>query len=211
MAERRPIASRDTGWARTAAEKLAASGITPNQISQMSVVFAILAGAAFWLSGHTATTLAAALLILAALGCQLRLICNLLDGMVAIEGGKSAPDGPFWNEAPDRFADIAIFAGAGLGTSHPALGFAAAAAAVLTAYIRELGRAEGFPADFSGPFAKPQRMAAITVAALAAAIEVVFNGTLWSVTFALWLITLGAFVTGIRRAARLIRALKARG
>jgi phosphatidylglycerophosphate synthase len=36
---------------------------------------------------------------------QLRLLCNLLDCMVAIEGGKSAPTGALFNEMPDRFAD----------------------------------------------------------------------------------------------------------
>ena len=36
---------------------------------------------------------------------------------------------------------------------------------------RELGRAEGLGSDFSGPFAKPQRMAAITAGAVLSAIE----------------------------------------
>ena len=72
-------------------------------------------------------------LILAAAFCQARLICNLLDGMVAVEGGKREPSGPFWNEFPDRVADILILAGAGLGLGNPALGFAAAAFAMSAA------------------------------------------------------------------------------
>ena len=72
------------------------------------------------------------LLLVAALFCQFRLLCNLFDGMVAIEGGKQELDGPFWNEFPDRVADILIFVGVGYGVGQPALGCTAAAFAVLT-------------------------------------------------------------------------------
>ena len=211
MAERRPIATRNSKWAAAVARALVRSGITPNAISQASVIFAVLGGGAFWASGQTGTTASALLLVAAALCCQLRLLCNLFDGMVAVEGGRAAPDGPFWNEAPDRFADIAILVGAGLALHQPALGFAAATAAVLTAYIRELGRAEGAAVDFSGPMAKPQRMAAITLGAGLGAIEIVTTGTHWALTLALWLVVLGAAFTALRRAARLIAHLKSRG
>jgi phosphatidylglycerophosphate synthase len=63
----------------------------------------------------------------------MRLLCNLFDGMVAIEGGRKEADGPFWNEAPDRASDILILAGAGLGAGAVGLGWAAAALAVATA------------------------------------------------------------------------------
>ena len=43
--------------------------------------------------------------------------------MVAVEGGKAEADGPFWNEFPDRIADILILAGAGYGIGSPALGW----------------------------------------------------------------------------------------
>ena len=210
MAERRPIATRNTRWAEMAARALARSRITPNMISQASVVFAVLAGLAFWASAGAGAGSAAALLVLGAFGCQFRLLCNLFDGMVAVEGGRSAPDGPFWNEAPDRFADIAILAGAGLAVAQPTLGFAAAATSVLTAYIRELGRAEGAPADFTGPMAKPQRMATITLAAGLGAVEILATGTHWALTISLWIITLGAGITALRRSARLIAHLKSR-
>ena len=93
-------------------------------------------------------------LIAAALFIQLRLLCNLFDGMVAIEGGLASKDGPFWNEFPDRVADILILVGAGLACGFVALGWAAACMAVLTAYVRELGRAVNVPADYRGPMAK---------------------------------------------------------
>lgn len=211
LQDRRPIATRNAGWAQSAARRLAASRVTPNQISIASMAAAAIAGAAFLASGPASGWGAAALLILAAAGCQARLICNLLDGMVAMEGGKKEPSGPFWNEFPDRVADILILGGAGLGLGSPALGFAAAAFAVFTAYVRELGRATGAPSDFSGPMAKPHRMAAMTAGALLAVVEplLLHPGTV--LTWALWIVLIGAALTVLRRAWRLVGWLNARG
>jgi phosphatidylglycerophosphate synthase len=206
--DRRPLASRNTRWAQVLARRMTEVPVTPNSISQMSMVMAALAGAAFWLSDGTIGGGRAVLLIAAALFCQLRLLCNLLDGMVAVEGGKGEADGPFWNEFPDRIADILIFAGAGYGIANPGLGWAAAVFAVLTAYVRELGRATGNPSDFGGPMAKQHRMAVMTVAALLGAAEAVLQGTSLLLTAALWIVALGAFLTALRRGHNLVRQLK---
>ena len=122
MTNRRPIATRNAGWVRQIAGRLATAGVAPNHISQLSMVFAAVAGAAFWAAGSAGPVAGAVLLLVAAISCQGRLLCNLLDGLVAVEGGLRAKDGPFWNEAPDRVADILILVGLGLGAGHPALG-----------------------------------------------------------------------------------------
>ena len=205
-ANRRPLTSRDTRWAKALASRLVASNITPNQISQGSVGFAALGFLLFWAASASDGLLQSLALILAAATVQLRLLCNLLDGMVAIEGGKSAPTGPFWNEAPDRAADALFLAGAGLAAHQPALGLAAAALAIATAYIRELGRAEGFPPDFTGPMAKPHRMAALTLGSLIAAAY----APDWTLTLTLWIIAAGTMVTLLRRSLRLLNHLNAR-
>ena len=206
MSERRPIASRNSKLAARVAKSLAERGISPNLISQFSMVFAALAGMAFWLSGVTGGVLYVVCLVGAAIGCQFRLLCNLFDGMVAVEGGRAAPDGPFWNEAPDRVADALILVGLGLGTGYPGLGWAAAAFAIGTAYVRELGSAQGLGADFRGPMAKPQRMAVATLAAILAIFVPVVLG--WSVLhLALWVIVLGSVVTMLRRSRGMIASL----
>jgi len=208
---RRPLASRGTAWARRLTQRLAATRVTPNQISQAGMVMAALSGAAFWLSGATGDALARAVLLLAAAGfCQLRLLCNLLDGMVAVEAGRSAPDGVCWNEVPDRVADILILTGVGYGIGLPALGWAAAAFAVMTAYLREVGRAEGIGVDFSGPMAKPHRMAVVTAAALLSIAEPLWDGRGGVLEIALWIVTLGALITALRRARRLVKRLRGR-
>ena len=205
---RRPLASRETHWARSLTRWLAATSITPNQISMVSMLMAALAGVAFYLAGGADGVLRVVLLVLAALFCQLRLLCNLLDGMVAIEAGKSAADGPFWNEFPDRISDILIVVGLGYGVGHSTLGWAAASFCVLTAYVRELGRASGAPADFSGPMAKPHRMALITAAALVSCFDPLWNGQDRVLVAALWVVALGAAVTVLRRSANLVRYLR---
>ncbi|MBN8914366.1 MAG: CDP-alcohol phosphatidyltransferase family protein [Rhizobiales bacterium] len=206
--DRRPLSSRNTGWARAVARWLTSAGITPNRISIASIAMGALAGLSFWGAGSANGGPRVILLLAAALFCQLRLLCNLFDGMVAIEGGKQSRDGAFWNEFPDRIADLAIFVGAGYGIGLPALGWAAAALAILTAYTRELGRACGVAADFSGPMAKQHRMATITLASLLSIAEPVWDGRNHVLTAALWIIAIGSAVTVFRRAMRLVSALR---
>jgi phosphatidylglycerophosphate synthase len=202
---RRPLTSRNSAWAARLASWAVAKGLTPNQISQASMGFAALGFLLYWLSTNGGFLQFLAL-VLAAVNLQARLVCNLIDGMVAIEGGKGAKDGPFWNEAPDRVSDLLFFTGAGLAAGQPALGLLAAALAIATAYVRELGRAEGFPPDFSGPLAKPQRMAVLTAGTILAALY----ATDWTLTVTLWIIALGTAATAIRRSWTLIQRLNAR-
>lgn len=203
---RRPLTSRNSAWAARLASWAVAKGITPNQISQASMGFAGLGFALFALSPHGPGIVQFLCLILAAATLQARLVCNLIDGMVAIEGGKGAKDGPFWNEAPDRVSDLLFFAGAGLAANQPALGLLAAALAIATAYIRELGRAEGFPPDFFGPLAKPQRMAVLTAGTVVAALY----ASEWTLTVTLWIVVAGTAATIFRRSWTLIIKLKSR-
>ena len=213
-ANRRPLKSRDSAWARSAAAAIARTGIAPNRISRLAIVFAALGGAALAGSGVLGGGERVAALVFAALAMQLRLLCNLFDGLVAVEHGKASPTGGLWNELPDRVADGFFLVGAGYGAAlagtdwGAASGWAAAVFAVLTAYVRELGRALGQPADFSGPMAKPQRMAVLTLAALVAAAEPLWDWRGETLAWACLIIALGAAATAARRTFRLSRRLK---
>jgi phosphatidylglycerophosphate synthase len=114
-------------------------------------------------------------LVAAAALIQMRLVCNLMDGMVAIEGGKKSATGDLFNEVPDRVADVVILATMGLcAQTQPwgmHLGWLAAALAVMTAYIRMQGAVLTGKHDFRGPMAKPQRMALVTAAFIALAVK----------------------------------------
>lgn len=206
---RRPLSSRDTGWARGITRWLAGTGITPNQISAASVGFALLSGAFFACVAGTDGALRIACLIGGGLMVQMRLLCNLFDGMVAVEAGQGGPTGPFWNEVPDRPADVLILVGVGLGAGVPWLGWAAAALAVFIAYLRAFGASVGQDADYSGPMAKQHRMAAVTVAAVAGALLSPWVDPALILQITLWVILAGGLATALRR-ARKIRAKLAR-
>ena len=211
---RRPIKSRGSRWAAAAAKWAAAIGLRPNTISVLSVFFAALAGGCLMGTNHVGRTMAACLFVAAAVAVQLRLLCNLLDGMVAVEGGFRTKTGEIYNELPDRFADIFILLGAGYSYGHSstmsALGWAAAVGAVLTAYIRALGVAAGASQHFVGPMAKPHRMAVITVACLGAAVCLAVQQSWNPIEPALWIIVTGCVVTAIRRTIRILRELEAK-
>ena len=217
LANRRPLKSRDTGWARRLARTLAGFGASPDMISAASVAFAALGGILLGFCDAVDAPLRPVLLVGAAVCVQLRLLCNLLDGMVAVEHGKGGPHGPIWNELPDRFSDVFLLIGAGYGAGDAflaygaTLGWAGAVLAVMTAYVRELGRGLGIEADFSGPMAKPQRMAVLTLAALVSAAEPLWGWHGESLAIALAIIVLGAAATVARRTARLGARLRTRG
>ncbi|MEM6546677.1 MAG: CDP-alcohol phosphatidyltransferase family protein [Pseudomonadota bacterium] len=201
---RRPLRTRDAGWARWLARKLAATSVTPNQISAAGLVAAGLAGSALCLVGRLQGQAESAALFAAAVLILLRLLANMLDGMVAIEGGKASPTGLLWNEVPDRIADIAILVGAGVACGVPSLGWSAAALAVLTAYLRVLGEQVAGVSDFSGPMAKPHRMAVVIVGCLLAGVIPGHAGDI--LRTALVVLLAGTAFTAARRCGRLMRA-----
>ena len=213
LENRRPLKSRGAAWAKSLATAAAKADVTPDLISAASIACAVLGGALFLAAGMSKPPLRAILLIGSGTCIQLRLLCNLLDGMVAVEHGRGSPAGPIWNELPDRFADGLFLVGAGYCASGlgyeagAALGWLAAWLAVLTAYIRELGRALGFPADFRGPMAKPHRMAALTLTCIVAALEPLWGWNGEALLIGLTVIVLGAVVTAFRRTRALARRL----
>jgi phosphatidylglycerophosphate synthase len=190
---RRPIAARGSAWAQRFASALARSAVTPNQISVASIVFAAI-GAALLTEWPTAAGL-----VLAALCIQLRLICNLLDGMVAMEGGRASPVGKIYNEFPDRVADSLLIVAAGYACGYPWLGWLGALLAALTAYVRVFGGSLGFAQDFRGPFAKQQRMAVLTIACLIGAGETYWHAEHYALLAASALIAAGSLLTCITR------------
>jgi phosphatidylglycerophosphate synthase len=211
---RRPLKSRNTSWAAATARTLARMGLKPNQISIFSVVFAAAAGACFVFAADAEPPLKIALFLGAAIGIQCRLLCNLFDGMVAVEGGLRTKSGEIYNELPDRIADAFILLGAGYATHgwkySAELGWAAALLAVMTAYVRALGVAAGASQQFCGPMAKPHRMATMTVAAVLSAGEVLRQWPSRAIPAALGLIVIGCLWTMIRRTRRIVGELNSK-
>jgi phosphatidylglycerophosphate synthase len=211
---RRPLKTRAKHWPRQLAFGFVRLGLTPNQVSVASVFVAAGGAVALWLCGRFDGRAEAALFVLAA-GCiQLRLLCNLLDGLMAVEGGLKTRTGEIFNEFPDRIADVLLLAGAGYSISldceHAvALGYLCAIAALLTAYVRAFGGSVGVPQDFSGPMAKPHRMFALTLACLFSAFETVIYWPHRMMLLALLVIFVATLYTACRRGVHIARLLNA--
>lgn len=147
LKDRRPIAARGLAVFQGLADRLAARNVSPNTISMWSIGAGFAACACFaatpYLGTHinrvlvlhtridicvcccavlVAPAASPAALSLAwfggAGGVQLRLMANLLDGMVAERLGVASsvanPLGLVYNDLPDRVSDIAILGGLGL-------------------------------------------------------------------------------------------------
>jgi phosphatidylglycerophosphate synthase len=154
--------------------------------------------------------------IIAALGVQLRLTANMLDGMVALASGRASKLGELYNEVPDRISDAAVFIGAGFAWGgNIALGYIATILAVFTAYVRAAGKIAGAPNEFCGPMAKQHRMLVITMICLYSAVTprswqviTVRDSEIGLVTLGLAVIVIGCVITVLRRLGRIARALK---
>ena len=220
--DRREIPQRSTRWAAKSADLLAAAKLTPNQISIGSVLFAAAGAAALIWSAYTDDAVIRTFLLAAAAACiPLRLLLNMLDGMLAVEKGMNSPVGDIYNELPDRISDVLFLGAAGIATAGLVtagrvdvglvLGFLAAILAVLTAYIRCLGAALGTGNFFDGPLAKPHRMWLLMIGVLVGIAEPWLpwpEG--WALFCTLALIALGSLLTCARRLRRVSAVLRAR-
>ncbi|MCC6598530.1 MAG: CDP-alcohol phosphatidyltransferase family protein [Alphaproteobacteria bacterium] len=196
---RRPLKARSWTIMQKAAQWMSKKDITPNQISIASIAFSGLAGFLFLLfpAAGSALWFYALLILLCFVG---RSFCNILDGLVAIEGGKATASGELFNDIPDRISDVLIIVGAGYAAGVPILGWLAAVLAVMTAYVRTLGRGLGAPTDFQGPMAKLQRMLIISAACFLAPIEALFWEQGYILALSLIVISIGCAITIWRRA-----------
>ena len=194
--DRRPIKERTTGWARALARAAAGLGLTPNQISVLSVVISLGAMANFYYHQYLA----------AALCITCRLLCNMIDGMVAVEHNKKSPSGEIFNELPDRLSDTVTLLGAAYACNLGSLGLWTSLLAVLTAYIRTLCSSAGAPADFGGPMAKQQRMKLLIAAGVVLQWRPQWDSQLLPAVLAIILV--GSAYTCWRRASRAIHFLE---
>jgi phosphatidylglycerophosphate synthase len=211
LAARRPLKSRSTLWAGALSRFLLRCGCRPNQVSVMSTVFAACGGACMILAARSGGW---GWWLGAAAGIQLRLLCNLMDGMLAVEGKLKSASGDLYNEFPDRLSDAILLMTFGYADAanpwSPLLGSVAAAGALMTACIRMHGASLTGAHDFRGPMAKPQRMAVLTVACLIMA-GLAIAGSPFNITpWVSGLIVAGCAITCWRRLSALAENLRAR-
>jgi phosphatidylglycerophosphate synthase len=183
-------------------------------VSIAGIALGVVVSVAFALVPAAGREGRAGLLLVAAAGIQLRLLCNLLDGMLAVEEGFKSTIGDIYNDLPDRVADVVILVGAGYSVRHVAygvpLGWTAAVLALATAYVRLLGGSLGVTQHFIGPMAKQHRMFTLTVVTLLAAAEALLDMPSRAMLIGLGVIVAGSVITAIRRTRRVVEEMEAR-
>lgn len=214
-ADRRPIRARNARWSQVIVHWLCDAGVTPNSISVAGMLAGVGAGVLFYLTGSL-TYAERAMWVIAAGLILLRLLANMLDGMVAVETGISSAIGELYNEIPDRISDAAILIGAGYAAGGSGtLGYIAVCVALFVAYVRSAVKTAGAPSDFCGPMAKQQRMFLVAASA-------VFMGATplgwrlhwgpdndWGIMAAALLIVIfGGVITAFRRLSHAARELR---
>ncbi len=211
--DRRPIATRNRKWAQNATAWLASRNVSPDAISIAGMCACIIGGVAL---GLTSIVDYRILWLIGALGAQLRLTANMLDGMVAITSRRTSKTGELYNEVPDRLSDAAVFIGAGYAWGgNVTLGYVATILAIFTAYVRAAGKIAGAPNEFCGPMAKQHRMLVMTLICVYAAITprswqiiTLNNWQIGLMTLGLIVIVLGCVITVVRRLSRIAHVLK---
>lgn len=182
-------------------------GLKPNTVSVLGIVCAAGGGGAALMAVRSDS--AWVFWLLAAVGVQLRLFCNMMDGLLAVEGGLKSATGELFNEIPDRIDDALILVPLGYagGTDWSiALGWAAMGGSVLTAYVRALGASITGKHDFCGPMAKPHRMFTVTLACLGMAASGWTPLVMWTIA----VINAGIVITFWRRVSHLAEVLHQR-
>lgn len=206
--DRRPLKTRSAVWAGVVSRLFLRLGFKPDGVSLFGIPCATLAGAAILYAPHSPHSWI--FWLLAATGVQCRLLCNMLDGMLAVEGGLKSPLGELFNELPDRLEDALILVPLGYagGTDLSiALGWGAACGAIATAYLRAMGAGITGHHDFRGPMAKPHRMAAVTLLCLVM-VGLDPTHTFFPILqYGLAVIVLGIAITCFRRIRLLARTL----
>lgn len=99
---RRQLASRSYALSIKAAQFLTRLNVPPNVISIASIFFALFAAYSLYQTPNE-TKLHCKIFWLAIgvpVGVLSRLLCNMLDGMVAVEGGKRSKSGELYNDVP---------------------------------------------------------------------------------------------------------------
>ena len=143
-------------------DRLAAAGVTPDQVTLAAIPVAVLGGACL-LASPTVPALLLAVPVLAVL----RLVLNLIDGNLARRTGKIHPRGELFNELGDRLADTAFAAPvAFLPGASAELVLLGLLVGVLASYVGITARAAGGERIYRGILSKPGRMALLGACSL---------------------------------------------
>jgi len=147
--------------------KLAHSvGLTPNQVSAIGIICALLSAVLYWSSQFHEPTIIVATVFLLASG-----FFDALDGAIARIYGEATTFGGFLDSLLDRYADAIVLCGIILGglcdpigPVGPVAGFAALIGSLLVSYARARAEVAGVKMEAVGIAERPERIIILAVA-----------------------------------------------
>jgi len=151
--------------------------VDPDILSYAATVVAGGTAVAYYFASSTPT------LLLVAIGLiLLRMTLNTLDGVIAIQRGKTALVGEIVNALPDRFSDIFLMLGIALSPlCHPAWGLLGLAAMLVVSYAGMLGKAVGVQLQHHGPLGKVERLILVIAFSLVQFLHLQLGWRPWTV------------------------------
>ncbi|UWG48072.1 Phosphatidylglycerophosphate synthase [Halanaeroarchaeum sp. HSR-CO] len=184
----RPLATRALRPFVAGAVRL---GLSPDGVSVIAFVFAVVAAAGF----YVATPLA---YLLGAFFVFLNGWLDLLDGALARELDVDSRAGDLLDHVLDRYADVIVVGGLAAGIEQYALGFLAVTGVLLTSYLGTQVEAVGLSRQYGGLLGRADRLALIGLVGFAMAI-VPRVGGMSLVAWLLVLFTVVGHLTALQR------------
>jgi len=137
-------------------------GLTPNAISCIGMVLALLSAIAYWKSSSSMP-----LLVMAAILLLLSGFCDALDGVLARSYEEVTIFGGFIDSLLDRYADSIVLGGVVLGGfSDVSWGIATIIGTLLVSYARARAEAAGVKMESIGLAERPERIIILALASL---------------------------------------------
>ena len=169
------LKQRAQSWLTSEAALLHRLGLTPNHVSILGLVLALLSAVTYW-----QWQLHPLLLILAPLLMLASGLLDALDGAIARIYGEATKFGGFFDSLLDRYADAVILCGIILGgLTEMSWGLAALMGSLLVSYARARAEAAGVKMESVGLAERAER---IVIIALASFISYVWLDALnWSI------------------------------
>lgn len=135
-------------------------GLTPNTLTVLSFLTAVLAGYTLWLGQMGRSRL----LILGGILVLVSSLLDAVDGKLARLQGVESSRGDFLEHTADRYADLAIILGIGLGpTAGPLVTLFAVTGTLLTSYMGTQAQAVGAGRDYGGLLGRADRLVLLSV------------------------------------------------
>ncbi len=149
----------------------ARQGITPNQLTIVSLVLTAGAAVCFYFSNPASYWLLPVGGVLLMVGAML----DSADGLLARYTDTASPRGDYLDHTFDRFADVLLLVGLSFSTWVPLwIGMLAIVGTLLTSYMGTQAQAVGVGRDYGGLLGRADRMTILFIAPFAqAALEVI--------------------------------------